>query len=47
MYNDYKNERILYNTKGLNKYEKSNVAISYISAVVEENNDIKMLLHLK
>lgn len=41
IYSDHENERRLYNTKGLNKSEKSNVAFSYISAVVQENDDIQ------
>ncbi|HZJ77143.1 MAG TPA: TldD/PmbA family protein [Oscillospiraceae bacterium] len=47
MYNDYENERRLYNTKGLNKDEKSNIALSYISAVVQENNDIQNAVAFK
>ena len=41
IYNDCENERRLYNTKGLNKSEKSNVGFSYISAVVQENDEIQ------
>lgn len=40
-YQDYENEKMLYNTKGLNKSEKSNVAVVYVSAVVQEDEDIK------
>ncbi|HZK58141.1 MAG TPA: TldD/PmbA family protein [Clostridia bacterium] len=41
IYNDYENERGLYNTKGLDKNEKSNFALSYISVIVQENNEIQ------
>lgn len=41
IYNDYENERGLYNTKGLDKNEKSNFALSYISVIVRENDEIQ------
>ena len=47
MYNDYENERRLYNTKGLNRDEKLNISLSYISAVVQEDNDIQSAVAFK
>lgn len=41
IYNDYENERRLYNTKGLNKSEKLNVALAYISTIVQENAEVQ------
>lgn len=41
IYNDYENERGLYNTKGLNRNEKSNAAFFYISVIVRENSEIQ------
>ncbi len=39
IYNDHQNERKLYNTKGLNKGEKSNVGFSYISVMVQDDDN--------
>ena len=41
MYQDYENEKMLYNTKGLNKSEKSNIAVTYVSAIVQEDGEIQ------
>ena len=41
MYSDYENERGVYNTKGLNRNEKSNAAFFYISVIVQENSEIQ------
>jgi len=40
-YKDFKNEKMLYNTKELNKSEKSNIAVAYLSAVVQEEEEIQ------
>ncbi len=41
MYTNQEKERNIYNTKGLNKDEKSNLGLSYISVIVEENNEVQ------
>jgi len=38
---------MLYNTKGLNKSEKSNIAVAYLSAVVQENEEIQNAFSFK
>ncbi len=40
-YQDHENERKLYNTKGLNTSEKSNIAIVYLEVIVTDNKEIQ------
>lgn len=46
-YKDFENEKTLCNTKGLNKAEKSNIAIAYLSAVVKDDTEIQNALAFK
>ncbi|WP_026477162.1 TldD/PmbA family protein [Alkaliphilus transvaalensis] len=41
LYQDETSQRSLYNTKGLSKVEKSNIALGYVSVVVKKEKDIK------
>lgn len=41
MYNEFENERFIYNTKGMNLKDKGDIGGLYFSVVAEENGDIK------
>ncbi|GAB6086756.1 TldD/PmbA family protein [Alkaliphilus crotonatoxidans] len=47
VFEDYYGERMLFNTKGLAKTEKSNLAYFYLSVVVKEQDDIQSSYQVK